>query len=88
MRVEMPLEATTFSLFSVVSDKQCSGCEERVWGNRNSNKEIKVNVTRLLENLKILKPMASVFVRFLKVKRHPKLMDKVICPGNYLAIVL
>ena len=48
----------------------------------------KVNVARLLENLKILKPMASVFVRFLKVKRHPKLMDKVICPGNYLVIVL
>ena len=32
--------------------------------------------------------MASVFVSFLKVKRHPKLMDKVICPGNYLVIVL
>ena len=32
--------------------------------------------------------MASVFAPFLKVKRHPKLMDKVICPGNYLVIVL
>ena len=32
--------------------------------------------------------MASVFVRFLKVKRHPKLMDEVICVGNYLVIVL
>ena len=40
MRVEMPLETTNFSLFSVVSDYQYSGCEERVWGNRNSNKEI------------------------------------------------
>ena len=48
----------------------------------------KVNVARLLEYVKILKPMASVFVRFLKVKRHRKWMDKVICPGNYLVIVL
>ena len=32
--------------------------------------------------------MAGVFVRCLEVKRHPKLMDKVICPGNYLVIVL
>ena len=48
----------------------------------------KANVAMLLENLKILKPIASVFVRFLKVKRHRNLMDKVICPGNYLVIVL
>ena len=40
MRDEMPLETTNFSLFSAVSDYQNSGCEERVWGNRNSNKEI------------------------------------------------
>ena len=48
----------------------------------------KLNVAWLLENVKILKPMAGVFVRFLKVKRHPKWMDKVICQGNYLVIVL
>jgi hypothetical protein len=44
---------------------------------------------RLSESVKILELQASVYVRFPKVKQHPKCMDHAIsCLENHLVIVL